>query len=69
MKSFSNVHTIDLSNTKITNAGLKYLEGVHTIYLYNTKVTDVGIKYLRSTGTKEIYWKMSFMENIKNIFS
>ena len=42
---------LQLSNTKITDAGLKYLRGLtqlQVLVLENTSITDAGLEYLES---------------------
>lgn len=42
---------INLSGTKVTDAGLVHLKGVKRIDLRHTKVTDTGVVHLRSIHT------------------
>ena len=42
---------IDLSRTKITDEGVKYLGACHTLNLECTKITDEGVKYLGACHT------------------
>ena len=44
------VISVDLSTSKVTDAGLEHLKGLshlRQLYLYDTQVTDAGLKHLR----------------------
>ncbi len=48
---------VELSRTKVTDAGLKHLAGLkqlRTLYLDHTKVTDAGLKHL--SGLRQLQW-------------
>ena len=48
------VHTLDLSGTKITDVGVAVLCNVHTLNLIGTKVTDVGASALGNVHTLDL---------------
>ena len=48
---------LDLSNTRVSDAGLKYLKGLshlHDLYLHDTRVSDTGLVQLQELG--ELQW-------------
>ena len=49
-----NVHTLDLSSTKVTDFGAAALGNVHTLNLSSTKVTDVGAATLGNVHTLDL---------------
>ena len=46
----TNLHTLELSDTQVTDAGLEYLKGMNELQslgLAFTKVTDAGLEHLK----------------------
>src|SRR3972149_23183 len=56
---------IDLSRTKITDEGVKYLGACHTLYLRRTKITDEGVKYLGACHTLHLRYTKITDEGVK----
>ena len=50
LKGLTKLERLDLSYTKITDAGLVHLKGLSNLkelYLWKTKITDAGVKSLK----------------------
>ena len=52
LKGLTNLQSLDLRKTKITDAGLVHLKGLNKLqwlYLMGTKVTDAGVSDLKKS--------------------
>ena len=50
IKHLTNLHTLNLANTKVTDEGVKFLTKLKTLILWHTKITREIKVFLKNKG-------------------